>query len=78
MHPGMRGGDWNKTLLQGEHWLFILNVTSFPGLNEVISYKPFLEGFVSGGPEPLVPLIYIWSQCVGSYYEVYCDDMLRT
>lgn len=31
------GGDWNKVLLQREQqWIFRLNVTSFPGLNEAV------------------------------------------
>lgn len=52
VHPGMRGGDWNKTLLQREQrWIFRLNATSPPGLNGSISFRPFLEGFSSGGSE---------------------------
>lgn len=52
VHPGLRGDNWNKILLQREQrWIYKLNATSFPGLNEMISFKPFLEGFVSGGPE---------------------------
>lgn len=50
VYPGLRGGDSNKTLLQqGQRWIFRLNAITFPGLNEMISYKPFLEGIVSGG-----------------------------
>lgn len=49
VHIPVRGGDWNKTLLQREQrWIFMLNSTSFPGLNEAISFAPFLKGFVSG------------------------------
>lgn len=52
VHPGIRVGDWNKILLQSEQRrIFRFSATSFPGLNEAISFKPFLEGFVSGGPE---------------------------
>lgn len=52
VHPGMRGGDWNKIPLQREQqWIFRLNATYFPGLNEKIPFKSFLEGFVSGGPK---------------------------
>lgn len=52
LDPGIRGGDWNKTLLQKEQrWIFKLNVTNFPGLSESVSYEPFLDGLVSGGPE---------------------------
>lgn len=49
IHIPERGGDWNKILLQHEQrWIFKLNFTSFPGLNDAISFSPFLKGFVSG------------------------------
>lgn len=52
IHPGMRGGVWNKILLQHEQrWIFRLNETKPPGLNESISFRSFLEGFTLGGPE---------------------------
>lgn len=38
-----RGGDWNRAILQCETlWIERLNATIPPGLNEIISYKPFL------------------------------------
>lgn len=50
IHPSFRGGDWNKTLLQMELCqIHNLKATSPPGLNEATSFKPFLEGFSSGG-----------------------------
>ncbi|XP_073480204.1 uncharacterized protein [Aquarana catesbeiana] len=52
VHPESRGGDWNKTLLQLEsRWIYNLRATEPPGLNETIWFKPFLEGFSSGGRE---------------------------
>lgn len=52
VHPDTRGGDWNKILLQREVcWIASLNATQFPGLNTQMSFRPFLEGFVSGGCE---------------------------
>lgn len=52
VHPGLQGGDWNKTLLQVEQrWIFRLHATRTPGLNDAISFRPFLEGFTSGGSE---------------------------
>ena len=49
IHIPNRGGDWNKILLQHEQcWIFRLQATIFPGLNESISFAPFLKGFVSG------------------------------
>lgn len=52
IHPGTRSGDWIKTLLQHEQrWIFHLNTARPPGLNESISFRPFLEGFASGGSE---------------------------
>lgn len=51
VHPNSRGGDWNKDLLQLElQWIYNLRATKPPGLNDVC-FKPFLEGFDSGGME---------------------------
>lgn len=51
IHPGMRR-DWNKSLLQLEQrMIFRLNATQAPGLNGASSFRPFLEGFTSGGSE---------------------------
>lgn len=50
VHQSGRGGDWNKRLLQCElRWIFDLNATSPPGLNEAMNFRPFLEGYTSGG-----------------------------
>lgn len=52
IHPSSKGGDWNKTLLQWEtRWIADLGENFFPGLNKQISFRPFLEGFSSGGCE---------------------------
>lgn len=52
VHPGLRGGEWNKILLQKEQkWIYHLQATKPLGLNDAISFRPFLEGFTSGGPE---------------------------
>ena len=52
IHPSPRGGDWNKILLQHEtRWIAELEANLPPGLNEQISFRPFLEGFSSGGCE---------------------------
>lgn len=52
VHPNTRGGDRNKILLQREsRWIQSLSATVSPGLNDIISYRPFLEGFSSGGWE---------------------------
>lgn len=49
LHIPTRGGDWNKILLQREmRWIRHLRATTPPGLNEVESFRPFLEGFGSG------------------------------
>lgn len=38
-----RGGNWDKLILQREIlWIERLNAIVPPGLNEVISYRPFL------------------------------------
>lgn len=43
-----RGEDWNKLLLQREQrWIFRLQATIYPGLNESITFAPFLKGFAS-------------------------------
>lgn len=52
IHPSPRGGDWNKILLQRElKWIHLLKATIPPGLNEAVCFRPFLEGFNSGGME---------------------------
>lgn len=52
LHHNPRGADLNKLLLQREmRWISTLNATSPPGLNEILSFKPFLQGFTSGGYE---------------------------
>lgn len=49
VHPSGRGGDWDKVLPQREtRWMVFLRATSPPGLNNSVSYHPFLEGFTSG------------------------------
>ncbi|XP_073478692.1 uncharacterized protein [Aquarana catesbeiana] len=49
IHLPLRGGDWNKVLLQREmRWIRYLRATTPPGLNETESFRPFLEGFSSG------------------------------
>lgn len=48
VHIPDRGGDWNKTLLQWEQrWIFRLLASTYPSLNESISFAPFLQGFAS-------------------------------
>lgn len=38
-----RGSNWDKRSLQKEtHWIERLEVTKPPGINEVLSYRPFL------------------------------------
>lgn len=52
LHQTPRGGDLNKLLLQWEmRWILNLNATSPKRLNEILSFKPFLQGFTSGGYE---------------------------
>lgn len=52
LHPSARGGDWNRILLQREiRWIINLNATLPSGLNYMVSYHPFLEGFSTGGWE---------------------------
>ena len=49
IHIPLRGGDWNKVLLQREmRWIRRLKATIPPGLNEIESFRPFLDGFSSG------------------------------
>lgn len=49
IQPNARGEDWNKLLLQREsRWIMELCATNVPGLNCVLNYRPFLEGFSSG------------------------------
>lgn len=39
----VRGGNNDQKLLQLEsRWIHLLKATVFPGLNEMLSYKPFL------------------------------------
>lgn len=41
--PNERGGDWDKVPLQKESsWIFKLQAHVHPGLNDCISYAPFL------------------------------------
>lgn len=43
VQPNPRGGDWDHSVLQRESlWIERLNATFRPGLNETVSYKPFL------------------------------------
>lgn len=51
IHPSSHGGVWNKFLHMELRWIHSLRATTYPGLNEAINYKPFLEGIVSGGME---------------------------
>lgn len=52
IHFNSRGGDFNRHLLQCKlRWIFNLQATSPPGLNEAFNFKSFLPGFVSGGCE---------------------------
>lgn len=38
-----RGGDWDSAILRREtHWIERLNALNPPGLNEALSYKPYL------------------------------------
>lgn len=39
------------TSMRQARWIANLNATQFPGLNTQMSFRPFLEGFVSGGCE---------------------------
>ena len=41
--PGERGGNYDKILLQKEaKWIHCLTALTLPGLNEALSFKPFL------------------------------------
>lgn len=43
IHP-IRGGDFDKSILPTESsWIFNLKATRPPGLNDSISYAPFLQ-----------------------------------
>lgn len=43
IHTDVRGGDWDNLILQREaRWIHCLAPTQPPGLNDTISYKPFL------------------------------------
>lgn len=49
VHFRSRGGDFNKCLLQCElRWIFNLQATLPPGLNEAFNFRSFLPGFISG------------------------------
>lgn len=53
--PDARGGAWNKRILQREsRWIYNLKATFPPGLNNVLSYRPFLDNFISGKTERLM------------------------
>lgn len=68
IHPNPRGGDWNKSLLQLElRWIFTLRATHPPGLNDAVCFKPFLEGFNSGGMEIGIhhfPRFQLWGDSI--------------
>lgn len=50
VHPDHRGDDWNKAFLQKElRWIFRLQATAAPGLNEAITFLTFLEVYSSKG-----------------------------
>lgn len=77
VHPNNRSGDWNRALLQREtHWIVYLDATSPPGLNDMVSYCPFLEGFssVDGKNKLFLELMAIWfpfwdsNFCLFSYF----------
>lgn len=52
IHSNPRGGDWNKVPLHREaRWIADLGATAPTGLNEHLSFRPFLEGFSLGGCE---------------------------
>lgn len=68
IHSGIRGGHWNKILLQCEQrWIFKLGATRFPWLNDMVSFKPFLEGFQVAWKHNIFPppyyLHYLNAQC---------------
>lgn len=45
----LHGGIFPKRLQSELRWILKLKSTTFPGLNYHVSYKPFLDGFVSEG-----------------------------
>ena len=76
IHPDNRGGDWNRSLLQREtRWIVSLNATCAPGLNEVVSYRPSLEGIPSGGwwgiGDMQIFIIYVCVYVCAYIYTVY-------
>lgn len=70
IHPSSHGGVWNKFLHMELRWIHSLRATTYPGLNEAINYKPFLEGIVSGGMELWFPS-WVWVSSVASSYSLY-------
>lgn len=53
--PDSRGGNLNKRILQKEsRWINNLKASHPPGLNSILSYRPFLDGFISGKTEHLM------------------------
>lgn len=43
IHADPRGGDFDERVLQREtQWIHKLQATVYPGLNYIISFKPFL------------------------------------
>lgn len=51
IHFSCKGGDWNKLLLQRELSWITFKLTFFQASMRQSTFKPFLEGFTSGGME---------------------------
>lgn len=44
VYADSRGGDFDKRVLQREtQWIHKLRATVYPGMNDMISFKPFLQ-----------------------------------